>query len=235
MRLVRWWCAQLAVSPECATSVARLEALACASRASAACRRRSPTRRGDGSGHGPAALGQRAAADHARWRDGGRVWRGRRQLPPVPSRLMNSSAKKAQAITREENPGLLTSGGAWAEFAEKDKGRLTPGMLADFAVLSQDVFQVPEGQIPGTRSPAHGDRRQDRVPGRRALKRRQEGKHPLPGTVWGLQSVAEPRPSYFSRAVQFRITPNSRGGWSAVAWGKYTRRPSTDTSYVVPQ
>ena len=55
---------------------------------------------------------------------------------------------------------MLTSAGAWAEFAENYRGRLMPGMLADFAVLSQDVCQVPEEQIPGTRKPAHGDRRQ---------------------------------------------------------------------------
>ena len=74
-------------------------------------------------------------------------------FPPfVALRLMISSARKEQAITREEAMAVLTSAGAWAEFTEKDKGRLIPGMLADFAVLSQDVFQVPEEQIPGTRS-----------------------------------------------------------------------------------
>lgn len=29
------------------------------------------------------------------------------------------------------------------EFAERDKGTLAPGMLADVAVLSQDIFKVP--------------------------------------------------------------------------------------------
>jgi predicted amidohydrolase YtcJ len=74
-------------------------------------------------------------------------------FPPfIALRLMISRAKKEQAVTREEAMAVLTSAGAWAEFAEKDKGRLMPGMLADFAVLSQDVFQVPEEQIPATRS-----------------------------------------------------------------------------------
>ena len=72
--------------------------------------------------------------------------------PFVAFRLMIGSARKDQAVTREEAMAVLTSAGAWAEFAEKDKGRLIPGMLADFAVLSQDVFQVPEEQIPATRS-----------------------------------------------------------------------------------
>jgi len=74
-------------------------------------------------------------------------------FPPfVAFRMMVGSAKKEQAISREEAMAVLTSAGAWAEFAEKDKGRLQPGMLADFAVLSQDVFQVPEDQLPATRS-----------------------------------------------------------------------------------
>lgn len=72
--------------------------------------------------------------------------------PFVAFQLMISRAKKDQAVTREEAMAVLTSAGAWAEFAEKDKGRLMPGMLADFAVLSQDVFQVAEVQIPATRS-----------------------------------------------------------------------------------
>lgn len=74
-------------------------------------------------------------------------------FPPfVAFHMMVGSAKKEQAISREEAMAVLTSAGAWAEFAEKDKGRLLPGMLADFAVLSQDVFQILEEQLPATRS-----------------------------------------------------------------------------------
>ena len=40
----------------------------------------------------------------------------------------------------------LTS--AYAEFAEKNKGSLEPGKLADLAVLSQDIFTVPVGDLP---------------------------------------------------------------------------------------
>ncbi len=32
---------------------------------------------------------------------------------------------------------------AFAEFKEKEKGTLTKGMLADIAVLSQDIFTIP--------------------------------------------------------------------------------------------
>jgi len=45
-----------------------------------------------------------------------------------------------------------TRGSAFAEFAENEKGTLAPGMLADLAVLSHDIFTVPPGQLPGMRS-----------------------------------------------------------------------------------
>ena len=41
---------------------------------------------------------------------------------------------------------------AYAEFAEKDKGTLEPGKLADLAVLSQDIFSVPLPELPKTQS-----------------------------------------------------------------------------------
>ena len=44
----------------------------------------------------------------------------------------------------------LTS--AYAEFAEKDKGSLEPGKLADLAVLSQDIFKVDASDLPKTES-----------------------------------------------------------------------------------
>ena len=45
-----------------------------------------------------------------------------------------------------------TRGSAFAEFAEREKGTLAPGMLADIAVLSQDIFTVPARALPGTTS-----------------------------------------------------------------------------------
>jgi len=44
----------------------------------------------------------------------------------------------------------LTS--AYAEFAEKDKSSLEAGKLADLAVLSQNIFQVPAAELPKTES-----------------------------------------------------------------------------------
>jgi hypothetical protein len=41
---------------------------------------------------------------------------------------------------------------AYAEFAEKEKGSLIPGKLADLAVLSQDIFSVSASDLPKTES-----------------------------------------------------------------------------------
>ena len=54
-----------------------------------------------------------------------------------------------EALTREQAVAAYTSGAAFAEFAERDKGRLVVGSLADMAVLSADVFTVPPPQLPG--------------------------------------------------------------------------------------
>ena len=57
-----------------------------------------------------------------------------------------------EAITRERAVRLMTRDAAYAEFTEREKGTLAPGMLADLAVLSQDVFTVPAAALPATRS-----------------------------------------------------------------------------------
>jgi predicted amidohydrolase YtcJ len=61
-------------------------------------------------------------------------------------------AASAEAISREAAITMLTRGSAYAEFAEREKGTLAPGMLADLAVLSQDVFRVDPSMLPATRS-----------------------------------------------------------------------------------
>jgi predicted amidohydrolase YtcJ len=58
----------------------------------------------------------------------------------------------AEAITMEQAVRAYTAGSAYAEFEERNKGRLVPGMLADLAVLSQDIFTVPPASLPGTTS-----------------------------------------------------------------------------------
>jgi len=44
-----------------------------------------------------------------------------------------------QKLNIEQVIAAYTTGSAFAEFAEKQKGKLEPGMLADFAVLDQDI------------------------------------------------------------------------------------------------
>ncbi len=55
-------------------------------------------------------------------------------------------------LTREQAVIAYTKGSAYAEFAEKNKGTLAKGMLADLAVLSQDIFNVPSQKLPATYS-----------------------------------------------------------------------------------
>jgi hypothetical protein len=57
-----------------------------------------------------------------------------------------------EAITREQAVIAYTRGSAYAEFTDKDKGTLEPGKLADLAVLSQDIFQIPLQDLPKTES-----------------------------------------------------------------------------------
>ena len=57
-----------------------------------------------------------------------------------------------EAVSREDAVRILTRGSAYAERAEREKGTLVPGMLADLAVLSQDIFMVPPPALPATRS-----------------------------------------------------------------------------------
>jgi predicted amidohydrolase YtcJ len=44
-----------------------------------------------------------------------------------------------QKLTMDQAIAAYTSGAAFAEFEEKEKGKLVPGMLADFIVLDRDV------------------------------------------------------------------------------------------------
>lgn len=53
----------------------------------------------------------------------------------------------AEALTREQAVIAYTYGSAFAEFAERDKGRLMAGALADVAVLSADLFSVAPGEM----------------------------------------------------------------------------------------
>ena len=52
-----------------------------------------------------------------------------------------------QKISVEQAITAYTTGSAFAEFAEKQKGKLEPGMLADLVVLDRDVTSVPLAKI----------------------------------------------------------------------------------------
>ena len=55
-------------------------------------------------------------------------------------------------ITVEQAVVAYTRGSAAAEFAERQKGTIAPGLLADVALLSQDIFKIPLDQLPRTTS-----------------------------------------------------------------------------------
>jgi hypothetical protein len=55
-----------------------------------------------------------------------------------------------QKLTMEQAIAAYTTGSAFAEFAEKDKGTLAPGKLADFVVLDRDITAIAPEKILGT-------------------------------------------------------------------------------------
>ncbi len=52
-----------------------------------------------------------------------------------------------QILTVPEAIEAYTMGSAWAAYEEEDKGSITPGKLADFAVLSKDITSIPSMEI----------------------------------------------------------------------------------------
>jgi len=56
-----------------------------------------------------------------------------------------------QKLTIEQIIAAYTTGSAFAQFAEKEKGKLAPGMLADFVVLDQDITAAPPIKILDTK------------------------------------------------------------------------------------
>lgn len=57
----------------------------------------------------------------------------------------------AQRLTMDQAIAAYTTGSAFAEFEEKEKGKLAPGMLADFVVLDRDVTAIAADKIIGTK------------------------------------------------------------------------------------
>ncbi|HLI64600.1 MAG TPA: amidohydrolase [Terriglobales bacterium] len=52
-----------------------------------------------------------------------------------------------QKLTIQQALAAYTTGPAYAQFAEKDKGTLAPGMLADFVVLDRDLTKIAPPEI----------------------------------------------------------------------------------------
>jgi predicted amidohydrolase YtcJ len=52
-----------------------------------------------------------------------------------------------QKLTIQEAIAAYTTGSAYAEFAEQEKGQLLPGMLADFIVLDRDITKAEAPEI----------------------------------------------------------------------------------------
>lgn len=61
-------------------------------------------------------------------------------------------AEEANKLSREEALHLYTQGSAWVSKEEDVKGTLEQGMYADFAMLTEDYFTVPETQINALKS-----------------------------------------------------------------------------------
>jgi predicted amidohydrolase YtcJ len=56
-----------------------------------------------------------------------------------------------QRLTMDQAIAAYTSGSAYAEFEEKEKGKIVPGMLADFVILDRDVTASSPEKILATR------------------------------------------------------------------------------------
>ncbi|MDR2982397.1 MAG: amidohydrolase [Puniceicoccales bacterium] len=55
-------------------------------------------------------------------------------------------------VSREQALRFYTQGSSWFSSESGKKGALTPGQLADFAILSDDFFSVPDEEIKGIES-----------------------------------------------------------------------------------
>jgi predicted amidohydrolase YtcJ len=75
-------------------------------------------------------------------------------LNPYASIMLATAypGKPQESMTRIQALKAFTETAAYAEFAEDSRGRLEPGKLADLAVLSQDILEVPSADLPKTES-----------------------------------------------------------------------------------
>jgi hypothetical protein len=71
--------------------------------------------------------------------------------PVVPLDPFASIAEAMRTLTLEQAVAAWTSGAAYAEHAESEKGELREGMLADIAVLDRDLARTPREEMPATK------------------------------------------------------------------------------------
>jgi hypothetical protein len=68
---------------------------------------------------------------------------------------MNEAGTKSyypeEKMSLHDALAAYTTGSAYAEFEERDKGLIEPGMLADFVVLDRDLTKIPPREILGTK------------------------------------------------------------------------------------
>ncbi len=69
---------------------------------------------------------------------------------PVPAGRAAASWVPQQRLTLGQAIDAYTSAPAWASFDEQRKGSISPGMLADMVVLSQDIFARPADELAST-------------------------------------------------------------------------------------
>lgn len=69
----------------------------------------------------------------------------------TPENLPAGGWYPEERITLAAALDAYTSGAAWASFDEQRKGTLAAGMLADIAVLSEDIFTAPASRLASTR------------------------------------------------------------------------------------
>jgi hypothetical protein len=66
--------------------------------------------------------------------------------------VISQQVNPSENISIEQAVIAYTKTNAFAEFKEREKGMLVKGMLADLAVLSQDIFTIPSQRLPATKS-----------------------------------------------------------------------------------
>lgn len=66
--------------------------------------------------------------------------------------MVSQQVDPKENLTREQAVIAFTKTNAYGEFAEKNKGMLTKGMLADLAVLSDDLFTIADEKLQSIKS-----------------------------------------------------------------------------------